>query len=201
MQFEGSVSALTDILLGMDMESNGWSNIVYRCIFLGMTFGQAKALSPSIAEFTELGSFLDAPIRTYSQGMILRLAFGIATAVRPEILIMDEMISAGDPQFRVRSEERLNAMLGETKIFVLGSQLEPYLKGFCETGVLLEHGRIVGTGTIDEVWSEYMRGGRPLSEVRQNHKARSLRAWGEMCRLQPALVGSGSPGFLASSGS
>src|SRR5262245_56165567 len=93
---EGKVSSFTDITLGMDPEATGWENIVFRCVFMGMTFAEARAVSPAIGEFSELGEFLDLPVRTYSGGMFLRLAFAISTTVQPDILVMDEMIGAGD---------------------------------------------------------------------------------------------------------
>src|SRR3984893_17935766 len=96
---EGSISSFTDLTLGMDPESTGWENIVFRCAFMGLSFLEAKRLSPAIAEFSELGEYLNLPTRTYSSGMFLRLAFAISTAIEPDILIMDEMIAAGDSQF------------------------------------------------------------------------------------------------------
>src|SRR5262245_16360116 len=96
---EGSISSYTDLTLGMDPEATGWENIVFRCAFLGLSFREAKRLSPTIAEFSELGKYLDLPTRTYSSGMFLRLAFAISTAIEPDIMIMDEMIAAGDAGF------------------------------------------------------------------------------------------------------
>ena len=96
---EGSISSFTDLTLGMDPEATGWENIIFRCAFMGMSFREAKRLSPAIAEFSELGEYLDLPTRTYSTGMFLRLAFAISTSIEPDILIMDEMIAAGDAQF------------------------------------------------------------------------------------------------------
>ena len=156
IKVKGSVSALTDMMLGMDMEATGRQNIIFRCVFLGMTFAEAREALPAIAAFTQLEHFLDAPIRTYSTGMIMRLAFSVATAVRPDILVMDEMITAGDPQFMKQAETRVNEMLGSTKILVLGTQVEKYLKDFCNRAILLEHGSVIAIGSVDEIWSNFV---------------------------------------------
>jgi ABC-type polysaccharide/polyol phosphate transport system ATPase subunit len=152
---EGRVSAFTDIMLGMNYESNGWDNIIYRCVFLGLSFKEAHALAPSIAEFSELGNYLDVPVRTYSAGMLVRLAFSIATSIKPEILVMDEMLSAGDPQFIHKAMARVGELLDHTKILVLGSQLEAFIKHFCNKAVWLHHGEVRAFGTVNEVWTEY----------------------------------------------
>src|SRR5262249_52914336 len=118
---EGKVSSFTDIGLGMDPESTGWQNIIFRCVFLGLTFAEARALAPSIGEFCELGAYLDLPVRTYSTGMFLRLAFAISTSVQPDIVVMDEMIGAGDQNFIERAQKRIGDLLERTRILVLAS--------------------------------------------------------------------------------
>src|SRR5262245_60425418 len=107
----GSVSSFTDITLGMDMEATGWENIIFRSIFMGLTFAEAHRLAPSIGEFTELGAYLDLPVRTYSSGMFMRLAFTIVTSVSPDIIVMDEMIGTGDALFLAKAHRRLGEML------------------------------------------------------------------------------------------
>src|SRR5262249_33541314 len=99
ISIEGKISSLTDFSLGMDPESTGWENIAFRCAFLGTTFEEARKMAPAIAEFSELGEYLDLPTRTYSTGMFLRLAFAISTAIDPEILILDESVASGDRYF------------------------------------------------------------------------------------------------------
>jgi ABC-type polysaccharide/polyol phosphate transport system ATPase subunit len=91
----------------MDPESTGWQNIIFRCVFLGLTFSEAGELAPSIGEFSELGEYLDLPVRTYSNGMFLRLAFAISTAVQPDIVVMDELIGAGDQSFLNKARKRV----------------------------------------------------------------------------------------------
>ena len=120
-RIDGSISSFTDITLGMDPEATGWENIIFRCAFMGISFSQAKRLAPAIAEFSELGGYLDLPTRTYSTGMYLRLAFAISTSIAPDILIMDEMISAGDAQFMHKAERRLREIVDKANILALAS--------------------------------------------------------------------------------
>src|SRR4029077_13113542 len=104
MSTEGRLSSFTDITLGMDLEATGLDNIIFRCVFMGLSFAEARRLSPSIQEFSELGEYLQLPLRTYSSGMFLRLAFAISTSIEPDIVIMDEMIGAGDARFIAKAQ-------------------------------------------------------------------------------------------------
>jgi ABC-type polysaccharide/polyol phosphate transport system ATPase subunit len=152
----GTVSSFTDITLGMDPEATGWENIIFRCIFMGMTFGEAHRLAPSIAEFTELGEYLGLPVRTYSSGMFMRLAFAITTSVTPDIIVMDEMIGTGDAQFIQRAQRRLNELLSSTKILVLATHNEEIGVNFCNKALWLEKGRIKSLGSAKSVLNEYL---------------------------------------------
>jgi ABC-2 type transport system ATP-binding protein/lipopolysaccharide transport system ATP-binding protein len=152
---DGSVSALTDIMMGMDAEATGYENILLRSVFLGVSVKEAQRSIKDIEEFTGLGDFLNLPMRTYSSGMMVRLAFAVSTAVTPEILIMDEIIGAGDAAFFVRAEERLNRLIGATRILVIASHAENVLRRMCNKGVLLHQGRILKIGSLDEVLDAY----------------------------------------------
>jgi len=154
---EGRIAAFTDLTLGMDWEATGWENIIYRCVFLGLGFGAARELAPSIAEFTELGDYLDMPMRTYSQGMMLRLAFAVATAIHPDVLVMDEMIGAGDAQFADRAVARVNQLLDRSKILVMASHADSILRSYCTRALWLEHGRLRALGPIGEVLEMYAK--------------------------------------------
>ena len=153
---EGKVSSFTDLTLGMDMEATGWQNIIFRCVFLGMTFGEAKARAPSIGEFSELGEYLALPVRTYSTGMFVRLAFAISTSVLPDIVVMDEMIGAGDPGFIDKAQTRLTKLLERAQILVLASHSEPIIRAFCNKVLWLDKGRVQMLGPVDEVLSAYL---------------------------------------------
>ena len=152
---EGKVSSFTDITLGMEPEATGWQNIIFRCVFLGLTFREANALAPSIAEFSELGEFLDLPVRTYSSGMFLRLAFAISTSVQPDIVVMDEMIGAGDQAFIDKARARMEDLLQRASILVLASHAEPLVRSFCNKVAWLEKGAVRMLGGVDEVFEAY----------------------------------------------
>jgi ABC-type polysaccharide/polyol phosphate transport system ATPase subunit len=162
VEVEGQVSSFVDITLGMDPEATGWDNIVLRGVFMGLTFAQARALAPSIAEFSELGQHLDMPVRTYSTGMYMRLAFAITTSVQPEIIVMDEMIGAGDARFLDKAKERLDALLGRTSIVVLASHSEAIVSRFCNKALWLEKGEPRAFGSVEEVLGRYRGGAAPM---------------------------------------
>jgi ABC-type polysaccharide/polyol phosphate transport system ATPase subunit len=151
----GKIASYTDMMLGMELEATGWQNIIFRCVFMGLSFSEAKALSPSIAEFSELGQYLDLPVRTYSSGMYLRLAFAIATAVHPDIVVMDEMIGAGDAQFLEKAQRRVGALLERARILVLASHSEHIIRDFCTKVVWLEKGRVKMLGAVADVLPAY----------------------------------------------
>jgi ABC-type polysaccharide/polyol phosphate transport system ATPase subunit len=165
---EGKVSSFTDITLGMDPEATGWQNIIFRSVFLGSTFAEAQALAPSIGKFSELGEYLDLPVRTYSTGMFVRLAFAISTAVQPDIVVMDEMIGAGDQSFIEKARTRVAELLDRAPILVLASHNDPIIRSFCNKVLWLEKGLIKMLGPVDEVMAEYCQ---PAAVVLAAHAA------------------------------
>jgi ABC-type polysaccharide/polyol phosphate transport system ATPase subunit len=150
-QISGKASSLLDLTMGMDFELSGRENIVLRGVFLGMTFERARALVPVIEEFSELGDFLERPMRTYSSGMALRLAFAVSTAVQPEIILLDEMIGVGDVGFAAKSVKRLETIFEQSSILVLASHDIATLKKYCNKAIVLRNGRIEAEGSIDEM--------------------------------------------------
>jgi len=170
---EGSISSFTDLTLGMDPESTGWENIIFRCAFMGLSFRDAQRLTPSIAEFSELGEYLNLPTRTYSAGMYLRLAFAISTSIEPEILIMDEMISAGDAQFIEKANRRLREIVDKSNILVLASHDMRVIQRLCNKVVWLERGSIKQWGPADCVVQAYE------SSAMIDQRADSERCWQE----------------------
>ena len=154
----GTVSSLIDMEMGMDAELTGADNIIQRGVFLGMSLKEARRAIPKIAEFSELGPYLHLPMRTYSSGMRMRLAFATSTTRHPDILLFDEMISFGDAGFANRAKARLDAMMDNAKILVLASHDIGSLKTYCNRAVLMEAGTIVAEGGVDEVWERYIRG-------------------------------------------
>ena len=155
---EGSVASLTDITMGMNLEASGYENIVLRGVFLGLRVREVRRMIPEIEAFTELGEFLRLPLRTYSTGMMLRLAFAITTAVVPEILIMDEMIGAGDAAFVSKATTRISQMISSSRILVIASHDMEIIRRFCNKAALMETGRIVTMGPVEQVVSAYLGG-------------------------------------------
>jgi ABC-2 type transport system ATP-binding protein/lipopolysaccharide transport system ATP-binding protein len=154
----GKVSSLLDLTMGMDPELTGRENIVLRGIFLGMTFREIDALAPSIEEFSGLGGFMDLPMRTYSSGMTLRLAFAVSTAVQPDILLLDEMISVGDAEFAEKARGRIEQVIENSQILVLASHDPVTLKRYCNKAALLREGEIVSSGSIDDMLHQHAIG-------------------------------------------
>ena len=122
---------------------------------MGMSFREAKRRSPAIAEFSGLGEYLNLPTRTYSSGMFLRLAFAISTSVEPEILIMDEMISAGDAEFIEKAERRLREIVDKANILALASHDMEVIQDICNKVVWLEQGTIKHFGPSERVVQAY----------------------------------------------
>ena len=155
-EIHGTVSSLIDMMMGMDPELTGADNIILRGVFVGMSLKEARLAIPEIAEFSELGPYLHLPMRTYSSGMLMRLAFAISTTRFPEILLFDEMISFGDASFASRAKARVGAMLGKASILALASHDLGSLKTYCNRAIMLHQGMIVSEGGVEEVWDHYM---------------------------------------------
>ena len=152
---EGRIAPLFDISLGFDFESSGYENIILRGLFLGLSKAQIEARVGNIAEFTELGNYLEMPLRTYSSGMLLRLAFAIATEIEPDIILMDEWIGVGDTQFVERAKARLDDFIRGSSIMVLASHSEELIRATCNKAILLGQGRVLAKGSVEEVFHHY----------------------------------------------
>jgi len=156
---EGRMTALLATSLGLDTDATGRENIVLRGLFMGIHPREMRGRIREIAEFTELGPYLDLPVRTYSSGMMLRLAFAITTSVRPAILLMDEMISAGDAGFIEKARARVRELISNANIFVISSHVQSVIQEFCNRVLWLEHGKVVMDGKPDEVLAAYTAAG------------------------------------------
>ncbi|GKS98845.1 ABC transporter ATP-binding protein [Acidovorax sp. SUPP3434] len=146
----GKLTALTDLMLGVDPEASGYDFVITRGIVMGLTRAQAKGLFSDVEEFTELGDYLYLPVRSYSTGMLLRLAFAVSTAIVPDILLMDEMIGVGDSRFLERAHRRLGKLMSQVEIMVLASHNEEILRAFCTKGIVMTEGRVVHQGSLEE---------------------------------------------------
>jgi lipopolysaccharide transport system ATP-binding protein len=152
---EGRISSLFDIALGFEGEANGWENIAYRSYLQGETPASVRAKRDAIAEFSELGDFLNMPVRYYSAGMMVRLAFSIATAIEPEILLVDEVLSVGDLAFQRKARERMREMMAKAHLMVVVTHDLDSLPQVCNRAVWMDHGRIKMVGGCAEVIAAY----------------------------------------------
>ena len=147
-RIEGSVTSLIDLALGMETDATGYENIALRLMMMGRDPSMAQTLVPDVEEFSGLGEFLDLPIRTYSSGMLMRLAFAISTTVEPEILLMDEWLSAGDEGFVAKAEDRLEHLLHKSQILVIASHSREMLERQCNRVLTLDHGCVVADAAV-----------------------------------------------------
>lgn len=152
---QGNVGSLIGISLGIDPESTGRENIYIRGALLGLKKSEIESQIDEIIEFSQLGDFINMPVRTYSSGMHLRLAFSVSTIVRPEILLMDEWLSVGDEGFKHKAEDRLNELVNSTRILVIASHSRSLIEKTCNKAIWLEHGKIRMFGDVKEVCSSY----------------------------------------------
>lgn len=153
----GRVTPMFDVSLGIDPESTGYENIVLRGLYLGLTRAEIMARRESVAEFTELGPFLNLPVRTYSAGMQARLAFAMATCIEPDILLLDEGIGAGDADFLAKANARLDQFINKAGILVLASHSLDLIRKLCNKAALMEHGKLIHFGDCDETLYVYSK--------------------------------------------
>ena len=146
---QGTLIPMFDIGIGFDQEATGYENIALRGMMMGLSRREIAERIDEIAAFSELGEYLDLPIRTYSAGMTLRLMFSIATSVAGDIILMDEWISVGDEFFQSKAQKRMLQITGNAGILVIASHDPNTLRQHCNLGMRLEKGRIVEFGPIE----------------------------------------------------
>lgn len=151
----GQLGSLIDISLGIDPEASGRENIYIRGRLLGMSAAEIKSRTPEIIEYSELGDFIEMPVRTYSTGMHMRLAFTISTTLRPEILLMDEWLSVGDEGFKHKAESRMKDVVQSTSILIVATHSRELAINTCTRAILLEHGKIKMDATPQVVCDAY----------------------------------------------
>ncbi len=152
----GTIGALLDPNLGMNTELTGRENIALRGLYNGMARPAIRRLEEDVQEFAELAEFLDLPVRFYSSGMVVRLGFALATAIRPEVLLMDEWFLAGDAAFMDKARERLESMVRGADILVLSSHASNVIQDWSTRVMWLDQGRIVADGAPAEVLGQYL---------------------------------------------
>jgi lipopolysaccharide transport system ATP-binding protein len=153
---DGVVTALLDPGQGMNPEMTGRENIRLRGLFNGMNEAEIDALQDNVESFAELDHFLELPVRTYSSGMVIRLGFALATAIKPQILLMDEWLLAGDAAFMDKARHRLETMVRGAEILVLSSHSADIIMQWCNRVIWMDRGKIKADGTPDEVLSAYL---------------------------------------------
>lgn len=153
----GTIQPLIEISAGFNPEFSGKENIYLNGYMLGFSREQISAKESKIIEFTELGDFISVPVKYYSSGMAVRLAFAIATSIEPEILLFDEMLSAGDAHFNAKAQVRMNELLSKSKGMVVVSHDLDMVKRLCNRVLWLDHGKIRMDGKAEEVTIAYQK--------------------------------------------
>ncbi len=164
LRVTGVVGSLLDATLGMNMELSGRENIMLRGLYNGMSKSEIQAMAEDVAEFAELGEFLELPVRFYSSGMSIRLAFGMATAIKPQILLMDEWFLAGDAAFMDKARARLESLVRKAEILVLSSHMEAIVTEWATRVIWLDRGRVREDGPAAQVLAHYL-GREPAEQL------------------------------------
>lgn len=148
---QGRVNCLFDIMMGMDHELNAYENIRLRGLILGLTPLQIREITPQIEEFAELGDFMKVPIKAYSSGMKVRLAFGIITHVNSEILLIDEIVNVGDANFIEKAKARMKSLIHQSEFMVLSTHDTNIVRELCNKAIWLKEGRVQSFGEVREI--------------------------------------------------
>ncbi|WP_027164691.1 ABC transporter ATP-binding protein [Mesorhizobium sp. WSM3224] len=154
---EGTVRSLFDLSLGFEPDATGRENILYRGLLLGLSPKFMRSIEEEVVAFTDIGEFIDYPIKTYSAGMLVRLAFAISTAVGGDILLVDEVIGAGDANFIGKARKRILDLVEQAEILLLASHDFVTLQSICERGIVFHHGEIIFDGSILGAIASYNR--------------------------------------------
>jgi lipopolysaccharide transport system ATP-binding protein len=154
---DGTVRSLFDLSLGFEPDASGRENILYRGLLLGLTPQFMRQIEEEIVAFADLGEFIDYPIKTYSAGMQVRLAFAISTAVGGDVLLLDEVIGAGDANFMAKAKKRIMRLIEKSEILVLASHDFSSLSAICERGLVFHHGELMYDGAISKAVHEYQK--------------------------------------------
>lgn len=154
---KGTVRSLFDLSLGFEPDATGRENILYRGLLLGLTPRFMRSISDEVVEFADIGEFIDYPIKTYSAGMQVRLAFAISTAVGGDILLLDEVIGAGDANFMAKARKRIAELVERSEILLLASHDFSTLAKICTRGLVFHHGELVFDGGINDAVIHYKK--------------------------------------------
>ncbi len=156
-QVEGTIRSLFDLSLGFEPDATGRENILYRGLLLGLTPRFMRDIENEIVAFADIGEFIDYPIKTYSAGMQVRLAFAISTTVGGDVLLLDEVIGAGDANFMQRAKARITHLIEASEILILATHDFGALRDICKRGIVLHHGEVKFDGEVGSAITEYGR--------------------------------------------
>jgi len=151
----GRVAALLELGSGFHPDLTGMENVFLNASLLGFTEKRTRALAGEIVEFAGVRDFIDEPLRTYSQGMVVRLAFSVAVNVDPDILIIDEVLAVGDAEFQARCRDRIHGFRRAGKTFLCVSHNKESLLSLCDRAMWLDHGQMMMCGRIENVLDAY----------------------------------------------
>ncbi|MBI2742390.1 MAG: ABC transporter ATP-binding protein [Chlamydiales bacterium] len=154
IKISGQTNCLFDIMTGIDLALTGYENIMLRGLILGLSRREVEKAVPEIEEFAELGEFIKMPLKSYSSGMMIRLAFGIITSIHSQILLIDEVVNVGDANFMKKAKSRMANLVHRSDLMVLSTHDHNIMKEFCNKAVWLEKGEIRAFGEIDEVFAQ-----------------------------------------------
>lgn len=157
MTVEGRISSLFEFATGFETEQTGWDNIYLRGLMLGETPDSIKKKMKAIGEFSELGDFLNMPVKYYSSGMFIRLAFSVSTSINPDILLLDEALAAGDAAFIDKANKRMQEMMQDANIMVLVTHSMETARQLCNRCLWFERGEIMMDGDPETVTEAYIR--------------------------------------------
>jgi lipopolysaccharide transport system ATP-binding protein len=152
---DGSISSLVDISFGINPDNTGRENITLRGKLMGLSQREITKKMDEIIEFSELGDYINLPVRTYSSGMLLRLAFSVATSISADILIMDEWLSVGDEAFADRAQARLNDLVAKSEILIIASHKKALIESTCNQVLWLDHGLVRSFGPTKDIVDNY----------------------------------------------
>jgi len=152
----GRIRSMFELNLGFEPDATGRENITYRSLLLGETPKSINRIEEEIIDFAELGDFIDYPLRTYSSGMMIRLAFAISTTISGDIILLDEILGGGDASFQLKARSRLENMINQAKIIMVVSHDMDSIRNICNRAIYLRNGQIVLDGKVDTVIMEYM---------------------------------------------
>ena len=152
----GKVSALLELAAGFDAESTGRENIRFKCSLMGMTDSEIDEVEEDIVAFADIGDYIDQPLRSYSSGMKARLGFAINANAQPDILIVDEALSVGDKNFQKKCRDKISEIMADENVtFLFVTHSLQTAKDFCKRGLVLEKGKLLFDGDIDEAIEFY----------------------------------------------